>query len=78
MLSVVSTMSAPASMTIEMAPVVIWALIALFVIAALGVVRAVWVARQRTRIEAAELESLARLARRFSESADATGRPLAA
>jgi hypothetical protein len=78
MLPLISTMSTPASMTIETAPVMIWAMIALFVCASLGVLRAAWVARKRARSQAAELELLARVARRISESSDVANRPLAA
>ena len=80
MLPLISTMSTPASMTLEAAPVVIWAMIVLFVCASLGVLRATWVARKRAHSEAAELRLLARVARRVSESSDAdtANRPLAA
>jgi hypothetical protein len=72
-------MSAPASVTIETAPLVIWAMIAFFVVASIGVLRAAWVARRRADVEAADLAVLERIAGRVAESADvATHRPLAA
>jgi hypothetical protein len=78
MLPIISMMSTPASLTIETAPVVVWAMLGLFAVASLGVLRAVFVARKRARTEATELELLARLARRVSESSNARYRPLAA
>ena len=78
MLSIISTMSAPASMTLETAPLVIWAIITCGVVSSLGILHAAWVARKRSRAEAAELESLQRLADRLTESRDAAHRPLAA
>ena len=78
MLPLISTMSTPASMTIETAPAVIWVMIGLFLCASLGVLRATWVAIRRARRAEAELEVLARVARRVSTSADASNRPLAA
>lgn len=78
MLSIISTMSAPASGAIEVAPAVIWAMLACLVVASLGVLHAAWVARRRARMEAVELEKLGQLAGRLSESRGATHRPLAA
>jgi hypothetical protein len=78
MLPIISTMSMPASLTIEAAPVVILAILGLFVVASLGVLSAALVARKRARTEAAELELLARLALRVSDSSNARYRPLAA
>lgn len=77
MFSLFTTMTVPASMTIETAPAVIWVMLALFALASLGILRAAWKARKRARIDAAELELLGRLARRLSGSG-AADRPLAA
>lgn len=79
MLPIISTMSMPASMTLETAPVVIWAMLALLVVASLGVLRSAWAAKKRARIEVAEQELLERLARRVSAATHETRRrPLAA
>lgn len=79
MLPLISTMSVPASMTIETAPAVIWAMIVMFVFAALGISRAASVARTRARREAAELELLSRVvARHGSATSNAANRQLAA
>lgn len=79
MLSLFSTMSLPAAAVIETSSDVIWLMIALFVLASLGVLRAAWVARKHARVDAAEVEMLQRLARRISASrSDAAHRPLAA
>lgn len=78
MLSMISTMSAPASVTIAMEPLVIWAMLAFFLVACLGILHAAWVVRKRARREAAELESLEILAGRLPRSGGVAHRPLAA